>query len=160
MTETVTVLMWAGALGCALVAGVFFAFSAFVMAGLRRLPDEQGLAAMRSINVTAVTPAFMTAVFGSAAVVVALAVIALTGGQEDWHAWVVAAAAVYVAGVVGMTAAFHVPRNNALATLDPRDAGAAAAWRRYDRVWTAGNHVRTVAALVATALLIGGLRAI
>jgi hypothetical protein len=38
--------------------GVFFAFSSFVMAALRRLPAAQGIAAMQSIHVTAVTPVF------------------------------------------------------------------------------------------------------
>ena len=44
------------ALGCGLVAGVFFAFSTFVMAALRRLKPEEGIAAMQSINILAVTP--------------------------------------------------------------------------------------------------------
>ncbi len=55
------------ALGCGLVAGVFFAFSTFVMAALRRLKPEEGIAAMQSINIRVVTPFFMTALFGTAA---------------------------------------------------------------------------------------------
>ena len=47
------------ALGCGLVAGVFFAFSPFVMKALARLPAEQGVAAMQAINVAAITFAFM-----------------------------------------------------------------------------------------------------
>jgi uncharacterized membrane protein len=39
------------------VAGVFFAFSAFVMRALARLLAPQGIAAMQAINVVAVTPA-------------------------------------------------------------------------------------------------------
>lgn len=35
------------ALGCGLIAGVFFAFSAFVMKGLGRLSAEQGVSAMQ-----------------------------------------------------------------------------------------------------------------
>src|SRR5436190_5913255 len=38
-------------LGCGLIAGVFFAFSSFVMPALAKLPPAQGLAAMQSINV-------------------------------------------------------------------------------------------------------------
>jgi uncharacterized membrane protein len=49
------------ALGCGVNAGVFFAFSSFVMHALSRLPPTQGMAAMQSINVVAVTPVFMTA---------------------------------------------------------------------------------------------------
>ena len=61
------VLTLFAALGCALMAGAFFAFSSFVMPALRRLPATQGIAAMQSINVLAVTPIFMTALFGTAA---------------------------------------------------------------------------------------------
>ena len=39
------------ALGCGLIAGVFFAFSTFVMKALARLPSGEGMAAMQSINV-------------------------------------------------------------------------------------------------------------
>jgi len=36
------------ALGCGLIAGVFFAFSTFVMKALARLPTSHGIAAMQS----------------------------------------------------------------------------------------------------------------
>jgi uncharacterized membrane protein len=61
------------ALGCGLVAGVFFAFSSFVMAALKRLPAAEGIAAMQSINILAVTPIFMTALFGTAVACLGLA---------------------------------------------------------------------------------------
>jgi uncharacterized membrane protein len=66
MTGLVAWVTLGTALGCGLCAGVFFAFSAFVMPALGRLPAGQGIAAMQSINKLAVTPAFMTALFGSA----------------------------------------------------------------------------------------------
>ena len=61
------------ALGCGLVAGVFFAFSTFVMAALKRLPAAEGIAAMQSINILAVTPIFMTTLFGTAVACLGLA---------------------------------------------------------------------------------------
>lgn len=51
------------ALGCGLIAGIFFASSSFVMAALKRLPTAEGIAAMQSINRLAVTPA--SAVLGA-----------------------------------------------------------------------------------------------
>lgn len=56
-----------GALGCGLVAGIFFAFSAFVMKALSRLPPGEGIAAMQSINVAVLNSWFMTAFLGTAA---------------------------------------------------------------------------------------------
>lgn len=42
------------ALGCGLIVGIFFAFSAFVMPALARIPPAQDIAAaMQSINVAA-----------------------------------------------------------------------------------------------------------
>jgi uncharacterized membrane protein len=49
------------ALGCGLIAGVFFAFSAFVMKALGRLPPAEGIAAMQSINIAVINPVFLTA---------------------------------------------------------------------------------------------------
>ena len=46
----------AAAVGAGVNGGVFFAFSSFVMPALQRLPDAQGIAAMQSVNVTAVRP--------------------------------------------------------------------------------------------------------
>jgi uncharacterized membrane protein len=64
--EVLFALTFVSALGCGLMAGVFFAFSAFVMKALSHLPAAQGIAAMQSINVAAITPLFMAALFGTA----------------------------------------------------------------------------------------------
>ena len=56
-----------------------------------------------------------------------------------------------------MTVAFHVPRNDTLAALDPSAVGAADAWAIYVREWTVGNHVRTLSGLVASAAFTASL---
>ncbi len=66
------------ALGSALVAGVFFAFSTFIMKALGRLQPEQGIAAMQSINVTVLNPWFFTVFFGTGVGCIFLAVFALS----------------------------------------------------------------------------------
>ena len=57
MDGLLAALTMVAALGCRLNAGVFFAFSSFVMKALARLQPAQGIAAMQSINQMAVTPA-------------------------------------------------------------------------------------------------------
>jgi uncharacterized membrane protein len=141
------------ALGCGLVAGVFFAFSSFVMAALRRLKPEEGIAAMQAINILAVTPAFMTALFGTAAACLGLVVWAVISRGEQPAALVLAGGALYIVGSIGVTIACNVPLNNRLAALHPQGADAAGYWAKYVSTWTAWNHVRTVAALAAAALL-------
>jgi uncharacterized membrane protein len=143
----------ATALGCGLNAGVFFAFSAFVMKALARLPVQQGIGAMQAINVAAVTFAFMAALFGTAAACGALVVWALLAWDEGFALYLLVGSALYLVGTILLTIAYHVPRNEALARVEPHSAEAESHWRRYLSGWTAWNHVRAAAALVAAAVL-------
>lgn len=152
--RTLTVLC---AVATASVGGVFFAFSAFVMAGLNRLPSPQGIAAMQSINVTAVRPPLMMALFGTAALTVVLAVHALMHWGDRRALLIVIGAAVYVMGAVVLTGSFHVPRNDELAALDPSAPGSAGPWASYVREWTAVNHLRALAGVGSSALFIKAL---
>ena len=77
---------------------------------------------MQSINVTAVRPPLMLAMFGTAAVCVA-AVVAAVAGDGGGTGWVVAGAALYLAGTVGVTIGGNVPLNDALARVEPGSAG-------------------------------------
>src|SRR3954467_4974305 len=142
-----------GALGCGVMAGVFFAFSAFVMKALTRLPAEQGVAAMQAINVAAITPAFMVALFGTAVACGALAVWALFVWDEGFAPYLLVGSVLYLVGTTLLTIAYHVPRNEALGSVEPHSADAESHWTRYLLGWTAWNHVRTVAALAAAATL-------
>jgi uncharacterized membrane protein len=146
------------ALGCGLVAGVFFAFSSFVMRALTRLPSPAGIAAMQAINTEAPTRWFMTALFGSAFGCVVLAVASVFERDEPYAWFLLIGGTLYLVGTVGLTIAYHVPRNNELAALEPNAAGAASQWSRYVTGWTAWNHVRTAAALAAAGLFVGALR--
>ena len=141
------------ALGCALVGGVFFAFSTFVMHALARLPPAQGVAAMQAINATAISFAFMLALFGTGLACAGVAAWALADSGAPYAPHLLAGGGLYLAGVIAVTIAFNVPRNDALARLEPASAGAPDAWTRYVAEWTRGNHVRTVAALAAAATL-------
>jgi uncharacterized membrane protein len=143
----------ATALGCGLNAGVFFAFSTFVMPALKRLPAAHGIAAMQSINKLAVTPAFMAALFGTAVACLGLVAWAAISSGERPAALVIAGGALYLVGTIGVTIACNVPLNNRLATLHPQGADAAGYWAKFVTKWTAWNHVRTIAALAAAALL-------
>lgn len=137
------------ALGCGLIAGVLFAFSSFVMKALAQLPPKQGIAAMQAINAAAISPAFMLALFGTAIACVAVTGLALAHPHESYVPYLLTGSGLYLAGVIVVTMAFNVPRNNTLAGVQPTSANAASTWTRYLAQWTAGNHVRTAAALAA-----------
>lgn len=136
------------ALGCGLIAGVFFAFSNFVMKALDR---TQGIAAMQAINVTVLNPLFLGIFAGTALACGFLALHALLHGQSPGSAWRLAGSALYVLGTFGVTMAGNVPLNNKLAGVDASKPEALHAWRGYVTAWTRWNHVRTVAALAALA---------
>ncbi|HEY5753534.1 MAG TPA: anthrone oxygenase family protein [Chthoniobacterales bacterium] len=141
------------ALGCGLIAGVLFAFSVFVMKALAALPPSQGIAAMQSINVVVINPWFLGTFLGTAVICVALAIASLVTWHKPGAACLLVGSALYVFGTVAVTTVFNVPRNDALAVVDPASANAANVWADYVRSWTAWNHVRTIAALAAAAFL-------
>jgi uncharacterized membrane protein len=152
-----TVLTLLCAVGSAIVGGVFFAFSTFVMTGLGRLPAAHGIAAMQAINVAAITPPFMAALFGTGVACAAAAALAVFGSSAPGAAWQLTGSLLYLAGNILVTIVCNVPRNDALAAIDPSGPDSAARWKLYLKEWTAWNHVRTVTALGAAASFIAAL---
>jgi len=150
------VLVVATAIACAGMGGVFFAFSSFVMRALARLSPAQGIVAMQSINIVAVTPLFMTALFGTAIACVVLAASAVIDWRGVANAYVLAGTVSYLAGAIVVTIIFNVPLNDQLVALDATSADAMWFWSRYVRRWTAWNHVRALSGFVAAALLLLG----
>lgn len=149
-STTVRTLTAATAIGSGAMGGVFFAFSAFVMPALAQLPAGQAVSAMQAVNRAAVTPAFMTGLFGTAALSLVLSVRALLGGAHP-RPLLLAGGALYLVGTIGLTVVRHVPLNDALALVDAHCPQAAQRWSEYTSGWTGANTVRAVAALAAAA---------
>ena len=157
LDRSLTTLTTLTALGCGVVGGVFFAFSAFVMKALGRLPPNKGIAAMQSINTAAPTPWFMAALFGTALACVTLAVGALFRIDEPDAVYHLVGGLLYVAVIV-LTIVYHIPRNDALAAVDPDSADGASYWSYYVSAWTAWNHVRAILSIAAAGTLTIALR--
>lgn len=149
---TINYLKIFSVLGCGLIAGVFFAFSTFVMSALARLQPSQGIVAFQSINITVYNPWFMGTFLGTAAACIFLAVTSLFKWQQPGAAYLLVGSLLYLMGTVLVTAVFNVPLNDALAIVDPNSADGASLWRSFVPEWTRWNHVRTAAALAAAAL--------
>ena len=109
------------ALGCGLIAGVFFAFSAFVMKALARLPPGDGMAAMQSINVAVLNPWFLGAFLGTAAACVVALISSLLRWNQPGAVYLALGAVLYLAGSLLVTMVCNVPRNEALARLARAD---------------------------------------
>jgi uncharacterized membrane protein len=157
--DVITGLSIVAAVGCGLVAGVFFAFSSFVMKALAKLPENAGLPAMQSINVVVLNPVFLGVFVGTALVCLVLAALAGLNWDRPDSAWVVAGCLLYIVGTFGVTVFGNVPLNDALAAVQPGDASASAAWAEYLVRWTRWNHVRTIAATLAFSCLLLSLLA-
>jgi uncharacterized membrane protein len=132
-------------LATGLVAGVFCGFSTFVMRGLAALPPAQGVATMKAINVAAVAAPFMLVFLGSAVLCAVIAVVTFVLWPDEGTVELLVGSALYLFGSFGLTIVANVPRNDALARLEPGSSEAAAYWPTYVREWTMWNHVRTAA---------------
>ncbi|MBD7951729.1 anthrone oxygenase family protein [Oerskovia rustica] len=186
--DVLGVLGWAvaaAAVGCGLVGGVLFAFSTFVMAGLRSVAPEIGAVAMASINRHATKAPFGSLLLVTTGLVTVLGVVAATRLGDAGMSLVLAAAVAYLVGGIGVTAAVNVPLNDrleaadaAVSTSGPRSGEASSSgggaggarvrpasptaerdqvWRVFLGRWVAWNHVRTCACAVAALLLTLGL---
>lgn len=150
-------LLWFSAVGCGLMAGVYFAFSTFVMTALGRIDHAAGVSAMHAIDVDIQRSLFMPLFLATTLSSAALAVTAFFRWGEAGALVMLAGGILYVLGMFAVTALFNVPLNDALAKIDPASAEAASFWARYVDVWTMWNHVRTIASTLACGLFIASL---
>jgi uncharacterized membrane protein len=121
------------------------------MKALSHLPSSQGMAAMQSINLVILNPAFFVVFFGTSAACLLVVITALSNDLSPGSEFVLGGGILYLVGSLLVTAAFNVPLNNALAAADPEAPDSESFWADYLGKWTAWNHARTVASILATA---------
>ena len=124
----VTVLLWTAALSSGLMAGVYFAFSVFIMKAFGKIETAQSIAAMNSINETILRSLFMPVFFGSSIVSVLLIIVAFAQWGEAGSGLIFIAGATYFVGMFMCTVVFNVPLNNLLARLNKDSANVQEAW--------------------------------
>lgn len=155
MTDTWIVYASLGAgLSSALVAGVFQAFSDFVMPGLIRSEPKGGIESMQHINRTVFRSVFLATFL--ALVPLLLAFSAFAWFQMDGIAreLIITGTAVYILSVFGVTIAGNVPMNERLDRMAHTSAEASAYWRTYAEIWTRWNHVRTIGSVITAILFL------
>lgn len=148
----------ATATACGVMSGVFHTFSTFVLRGLDDLAAPEAVRAMQGFNRHA--PRALAVPLLGAAVGSAVLGARSLGRLGDTDArWQATGAALYLAAF-GLTALYHVPRNNALdrlPTAPGEEANLAAAWAAYAPGWRRWNHVRTAASVGATVAFVASL---
>jgi uncharacterized membrane protein len=157
MAILLIITLAAAAIGAGLVAGIFFAFSTFIMTALSRIPAEQGIAAMNSINMAIVRSPFMLLFVPTAILCVVIAGLAFMNWRESASIWMLCGAALYVFASFFSTIVFNVPMNEALAKVTGSGPEATTLWATYLRDWTWWNHVRTVASLLSSIAFVRAL---
>ncbi|MBU1192930.1 MAG: DUF1772 domain-containing protein [Gammaproteobacteria bacterium] len=145
-------------LGSALIGGVFFAFSNFVMKALSRVSSSEGIAAMQEINIVVINPWFLGAFVGTA--ILSLGMIGaslLLYWSHTAAMFYLSAGLCYFMGTFLVTLFGNVPLNNRLAAISPGNPAADIEWEHYLDRWTKWNHLRMVSAMVSALLIVLGL---
>jgi uncharacterized membrane protein len=158
MEQLIFVLTLLAALGTALLAGNFFAFSAFLMKALSRLSAERGIVAMQAITTAVKSPLFLVVFFGTAAVTAILSGLAiLEWSTRPGACYLLAGSLLFLMGAFPITMMRNVPLNNQLAYAAPDTKAGRDLWKRFQASWGMWNHVRTITALAAYAAFIMAL---
>lgn len=145
------------ACAAAVTGGVYLAFSTMVMPALRSRPAADAIATMQHVNVQAVLVPFMLVFFGGAAAAVAVVVVEVVRARTDGGLGVgivigVAGAALALASHV-VTVVYNVPRNDAVAMLDPASVADQGRWVALAREWTTANSLRGTLSVLGAGLL-------
>ena len=154
MTTMITWLLTTAAISAGLMAGVYFAFSGFIMRSFDQLGAVPAADAMNAINRVILRSWFMVLFFGSTLLYTTLAIVAIidTGLTGRWLLFVTGV--IYVAGMFLCTALFNVPLNNRLAKAGNNNHAKAEIWPYYFKHWTRWNHLRGVCSLLTMMLSI------
>ena len=154
LAQTTMVLLWAAAISSGLMAGIYFAFSAFIMNALNKVNTDVAITAMNSINRVIVKSWFMPLFFGSTLVSLLLIIIAVIQWGEESATLTLLAGIIYVVGMFLCTAVFNVPLNNLLDKQNPQAEDSPHVWKQYFLHWTRWNHLRTVCSVTTSVLCI------
>lgn len=154
MESLINILLWFSAISVGIMAGVYYTFSAFVMRSLDAIEAPSGMLAMQSINRTIVRSSFLPIFFGSTLACAVLAVIAVLNLSAPGAIWTLIGSTLYVIGMFVVTVAGNVPLNNQLEATKADSPEGAEMWASYMRKWIVWNHVRTIACIVSTVMLV------
>ena len=157
MHLAITLLLWFAALSAGLMAGVYYAFSGFIMRALAELDPPGGMLAMRSIDRVILRSSFLPLFLASTVGCLFLVAYGLVWADQPGALPMAGGGALYVLGMFAVTMLANVPLNNALEAADPASAEGAALWNRYLVRWTAWNHVRTVSCVAALGLFVAAI---
>jgi uncharacterized membrane protein len=141
----------------ALIAGLFYAYSCSVNIGLSKLPDNEYIAAMQSINREIQNPLFFASFMGAFFLLPICSFLQYKAGAMNCFWLLLAAAAVYAIGAFGVTIGGNVPLNESLDKFNLHSATIQEISNRraeFEVPWNRLHAVRTFASFIALVLVI------
>ena len=141
--------------GAAIVTGLLFAFSNFVMRALAELDPEHGIFAMQQINKKIINPVFLFFFLGTPLVCLLIIVYSVSNFGDQQSVLFLIGSVGYIVGPLGITVLRNVPLNNKLAEAEPREGSDV--WKDYQVRWQRWNHIRTYIGLISIVFLCLGL---
>lgn len=147
--SSIQVLIWFAAISAGLMAGIYFAFSGFIMKSFAQLDADKSVAAMNAINEVILRSWFMPLFFGSSLAYLLLCIHAIMDWNNPIALPLLMAGLTYLVCMFFCTAFFNVPLNNLLATAEESSADKTSLWLHYLKNWTRWNHLRVVGSLIS-----------
>ncbi len=129
-----------------LIAGIFLAFSDFVMKSLNRMEEAAAIEAMQSINLWVYRSVFMIGLYSMT--LVSLVVIVLWGFANGPVQFAIGGA-LFLSGVIFVSGAGNIPLNHQLAVLNANELASKEFWIGYVQKWSALNHLRVAGSVLA-----------
>jgi uncharacterized membrane protein len=151
------IALLAAAFTTALIAGLFYAYSCSVNAGLGRLPDAGYLAAMQSINRVILNPLFFMSFMGTLILLPISTWLQYSHPASLRFYLLLAATIVYGAGTFGVTMVGNVPLNVALDAFNIQASTAEEISQHralFEKPWNKLHSIRTIANAIALILVL------
>lgn len=158
MISMFKIVLFMTALLTALIAGLFYSYSCSVNPGLGKLPDAAYLRAMQSINKAILNPVFFASFMGTVILLPLCTFLSYKeGGATQVFYLLLAATAIYIVGVFGVTAVGNVPLNNMLEGIDIASIPAdqlSNHRKAFELPWNRYHSIRTIANIAALSLVL------
>ena len=157
--ELIEIALLVSTLLCALVAGLVFTFAIVVMPGIKNLGDLGFLESFKAMDrvIQDNQPIFMLVWLGSAVVLLGSTVLGIWQLAGLERITLVVACAIYLFGVHVPTITINIPLNNRLQSQDLKTMTTSElqeARAGFESRWLRWNAIRTVLAILTTALLL------
>ena len=141
-----------GAVSAGLMAGVYLAFSGFIMQSLHQQGAEIATRTMNTINRVILKSWFIVVFFGSTILFALLATLAVIYPTLPGRWMLVGIGVSYVIGMFLCTALFNVPLNHRLSEVDQQREQMPEVWQHYLEHWSRWNLLRGLCSLITLGL--------